>query len=188
MIEYKLNKETLDKFMDAIRSKDYKCVDEIFKENSWIMGWQFESYKKILYKKQKNGCMVLKGHKLLDQPSYDVIAILQLIHPDSGPYTHERNPIIQMLDLVLDIEDGNIRDENGSKILTETNTQFHLHAVRDLTKELKEIATYYDFCEMPDKQGIYKYNDPMRAYIEICSYEKVIRDAIQRNKMLLRTE
>lgn len=50
--------------------------------------------------------------------------------------------------------------------------------------EEDRIAARYSFYEMPDKQGLYKYNKQMRAYIEIRSYEKTVKDAMQRNSVL----
>lgn len=36
----------------------------------------------------------------------------------------------------------------------------------------------------PDGEGYYGYNQPRGAYIEVISYNKMVRDAAQRNQIL----
>ena len=58
-----------------------------------------------------------------------------------------------------------------------------IDSIARITEE-DRIAARYSFYEIPDKQGLYKYNEQMRAYIEIRSYEKTVKDAMQRNSVL----
>ncbi len=37
---------------------------------------------------------------------------------------------------------------------------------------------------MPDKEGCFRYHINHKAYIEVISYNKLLRDSMQRNKIL----
>lgn len=184
MIFWGLMKDVIRTFDNAINSEDNEYADEIWMNYLWIFVELDKEYQRILCMQSKDDCVVLKGHKSLDYSAYGLIAISQFVHPDHNSYTNAENPIVQMLDLVDDIQEGKIVDQNGDKIPTEANTQFYLYIVCDINQKLRKIAAWYGFYEMPDKQGMYKYNEQMRAYIEIRSYEKTIKDAMQRNSVL----
>jgi hypothetical protein len=46
------------------------------------------------------------------------------------------------------------------------------------------IANEYSYTMMPDGQGFFGFNNNLKAYVEIISYDKLLEDAKQRNQIL----
>lgn len=100
-----------------------------------------------------------------------------------GAEDQDKNPIDQVLDYVQVIRDGKARQPNGSSVegVLET-TPFYCYIVATLTDSLRREARKRGFLQMPDGLGYFLYNQPMKTYIEILSYKKVLADAEQRNR------
>jgi hypothetical protein len=56
--------------------------------------------------------------------------------------------------------------------------------VADLTKRLRVIAEDYGLIATPDNEGYFGYNKNLEAYVELISYDKLLRDSQQRNRVL----
>lgn len=115
---------------------------------------------------------------------YGTIIIFELKRPMRDDYTSSDNPIDQMMDYAEKLKENTVKDKYGRTIKTSDNTQLYLYAVCDITDTLIKIARKYNFCETPDKLGMYYYNNVINAYIEILSYDKVIDDTTKRNEIL----
>ena len=89
-----------------------------------------------------------------------------------------------MLGYVDKLKTNKVKDKDGRIINVDPNTQFYLYAVCDITPNLLKVADDRDFVKTPDGRGYYRYHDKKKAYIEILSYDKVIQDAMKRNKIL----
>ena len=115
---------------------------------------------------------------------YGTIIIFELKRPMRDDYTSSDNPIDQMMDYAEKLKENTVKDKYGRTIKTSDNTQLYLYAVCDITNTLIRIARKYNFCETPDKLGMYYYNNVINAYIEILSYDKIIDDTTKRNEIL----
>ena len=56
--------------------------------------------------------------------------------------------------------------------------------IADLTNSLKIDAENAGLIKTPDGEGYFGYNQPRGAYIEVISYDKLVRDARKRNQIL----
>lgn len=115
---------------------------------------------------------------------YETIVLFELKRPMRNDYNDGSNPVTQLYNYVAFLKSGKAMDKDGRLIKAGTNTKFYLYAVCDVTNTLERILDYHDFTQTPDKLGFYRYNEKMNAYIEILSYDKIINDAKQRNKIL----
>lgn len=115
---------------------------------------------------------------------YETIVLFELKRPMRDDYNDGSNPVTQLYNYVAFLKSGKARDKDGRPIKASANTKFYLYAVCDVTNTLERILDYHDFTQTPDKLGFYRYNEKMNAYIEILSYDKIINDAKQRNKIL----
>lgn len=115
---------------------------------------------------------------------YGTIVIFELKRPMRDDYSRAENPIVQLVEYLNKLSTNKVTDKYGRIIRVGNNTQFYLYAVCDLTPNLVKVAEDEDFKETPDKRGYYKYHDKKRAYIEILSYDKIIRDSEKRNRIL----
>lgn len=115
---------------------------------------------------------------------YETIVLFELKRPMRNDYNDGSNPVTQLYNYVAFLKSGKAMDKDGRLIKAGANTKFYLYAVCDVTNTLERILDYHDFTQTPDKLGFYRYNEKMNAYIEILSYDKIINDAKQRNKIL----
>lgn len=115
---------------------------------------------------------------------YETIVLFELKRPMRNDYNDGSNPITQLYNYVAFLKSGKAMDKDGRLIKVSANTKFYLYAVCDVTNTLERILDYHDFTQTPDKLGFYRYNEKMNAYIELMSYDKIINDAKQRNKIL----
>ena len=116
--------------------------------------------------------------------AYESIVVFELKKPLRDDYTPTENPIQQMLGYVDKLSTNKVKDKKGRFIIVGPSTQFYLYAVCDITPNLRKVADDRDFVETPDGLGYYRYHDKKKAYIEILSYDKIIQDAMKRNKIL----
>lgn len=111
------------------------------------------------------------------------VVIVEFKRPERADYSGEDNPVEQALRYVDLIRSGKARRKNGSTIeRVPEQTPFYCHIVATLTESLREIARVRGFTETPDADGYFMYNAPMKSFIEISSYRKVLTDAKKRNK------
>ncbi|MFM7856951.1 MAG: hypothetical protein ACKO96_34765 [Flammeovirgaceae bacterium] len=64
------------------------------------------------------------------------------------------------------------------------NTPIYTYIICDLTKNLRKSANDAGYKPLPDNDGFFFFNDNYNLYVEIISFDKLIRDSKQRNKVL----
>ena len=99
-------------------------------------------------------------------------------------YTNDQNPIEQTLRYVEQIKSDKIVDKDGRPINLPSTTPFYCYIVCDLTAKLKEQARYHGLRLTPDAEGYFGYNESVGTYIEVIGFNKLIRDAKKRNRIL----
>lgn len=96
----------------------------------------------------------------------------------------DTNPINQVLRYVKEIRDGNVKKGNGRPFGNVSNTAFFCYVIADLTETMKLAAENASLISTADGEGYFGYNASRNAYIEVISYDKLIKDAKQRNNIL----
>ena len=120
-----------------------------------------------------------------DGNEFDTIIIFELKKPMRDDYSDSDNPINQLYNYADKFKTNKLKDPNGRYIKVNDNTKFYLYAVCDITPTLEKIVTKtYDFTPTPDNRGFYGYHKHYKAYIEVLSFDKIINDAKQRNRIL----
>jgi hypothetical protein len=94
----------------------------------------------------------------------------------------EKNPVSQVLKYVTTLTSGNARRSKGQAIHIRENTPFYAYIIGDFTKSLREIATREDFTPTPDGEGFFRFYRNYNCYVEMISFQKMIRDAKKRNQ------
>ena len=103
---------------------------------------------------------------------------------DFADPSSEEDPVQQIVRYVNDIRDGKYRTAGGRDILISENTPFYGYVVCDLAKKAKAwLNREKDFTEMPDGLGYFRWYGNIKLYIEVLSWDKVLRDADMRNKI-----
>lgn len=115
------------------------------------------------------------------------ITIFEFKRPQRDEFTNpssEEDPIEQVIRYVNDITDGKYKTPEGRDISIGQNTPFYGYIVCDLTKKVTNwLKRNKDFKPMPDNMGWFKWIENNNLYIEVLSWDKVLRDAELRNKI-----
>lgn len=64
------------------------------------------------------------------------------------------------------------------------NVAFYCYVVADLTPTLKKSAARASLIPTQDGEGYFGYNPTVGTYVEVISYDKLLKDAKQRNQVL----
>jgi len=88
--------------------------------------------------------------------------IIEFKRPMRDDYTDRENPITQI----------------------NPNTPIYAYIVCDLTKNLRKFAKDAGYKPLPDNDGFFNFNDNYNLYVEIISFDKLLKDSKQRNKVL----
>jgi len=96
----------------------------------------------------------------------------------------KEDPVAQIIRYVNSIREGRYRTPLGRKINVEVNTPFYGYVVCDLTPKVEKwLLTEKDFKPMPDKLGWFSWFGNINLYIEVLSWDKLLRDADMRNRV-----
>jgi len=112
------------------------------------------------------------------------VTILEFKKPGRDDFANrssDEDPVDQVVGYVRDIRAGKFKTK-GRPIHTDENTQFYGYVVVDFTDKVKKWASEEkDFTPMPDGLGYYKWWSNINLYIEVLSWDKILKDAKLRN-------
>lgn len=115
----------------------------------------------------------------------NAITIVELKRPQRDDLRgDDKNPISQVLRYVSDIKSGKVKKANGRGFGQVENAAFYCYVIADITDSLIEDAEYAGLIRTPDREGFFGFNASKGAYIEVISYDKLVRDAKKRNQVL----
>lgn len=109
------------------------------------------------------------------------ITIVELKRPQRDD--HENDPVWQVLKYVKDIREGRIKKDNGRDFGDMSRVKFYCYVIGDLTPSMKDSAVGRGLRPTQDNEGYYGYNEGIGAYVEVISYNKLLKNARQRNQV-----
>jgi len=149
---------------------------------------QFDKIEPVDVKNKKRPDILVFNHPIafVDQePPFSSVVVIEFKRPMRKDYNEdEENPVSQVWGYIRDIQEGNKQDKNGRPINPQKGLPYYAYIVADLTKKLRVIAEDYGLISTPDNEGYFGYNKNLEAYVEIISYDKLLRDSQQRNRVL----
>lgn len=111
------------------------------------------------------------------------ITIIELKRPQRNDSLSDSNdPVWQVLKYVMDIRDGNIKKDNGRDFGDMSRVKFYCYVIGDLTQSMKDSAIRGGLRLTQDREGYHGYNEGVGAYVEVISYDKLLKNARQRNQ------
>lgn len=119
-----------------------------------------------------------------DGSEFDTIVLFELKRPMRDDYSTSENPVTQLYEYIEKIKAGKAKDKYGRPIKVGNGTKFYLYAVCDITPSLEKTIRFNSFKHTPDNMGYYLFNDTYNAYVEILSFNKIIKDSKKRNRIL----
>lgn len=112
------------------------------------------------------------------------IVIVEFKRPSRTEYNDDENPIKQVYDYIRELRDNKIQDNNGA-LITEIgpDTPFFCYLVCDITPRLMSILEDYSINQkLPGGRGLFGFNKPRGAYIEVLQYSQIVKDARLRHE------
>jgi hypothetical protein len=98
--------------------------------------------------------------------------------------SEDEDPVEQVVRYVNDIIEGDFKTPDGRKILLGSNTPYYGYVICDVTKKMEKwLEKIKNFKPMPDHQGWFQWHDSINLYIEVLSWDKILKDATMRNKI-----
>ncbi|WP_317897159.1 hypothetical protein [Aurantibacillus circumpalustris] len=119
-----------------------------------------------------------------DEKPYESIVLVEFKRPMRNDYTDVENPITQINKYAREIIEGEAKDKNKREFDFRPNTPIYSYIVCDLTKKLKAFAKDAGYKQLPSGDGFFFFNDNYNMYVEIMSFDKVLKDSKERNRVL----
>ncbi|MFD1001945.1 hypothetical protein ACFQ21_21650 [Ohtaekwangia kribbensis] len=201
LFEKLLNKKATEKAVHSLIFPLQKLSDEIGFEdhNLWMLDEKLsyhkylasdKSFKKIKLAKSESAerpDIIIFNKPFAftnDDKPYHSIVLIEFKRPMRDDYTDLENPILQINRYAREIIEGHAKDKNEREFNFRENTPIYAYIVCDLTKKLKEFADDAGYKILPNSDGYFSFNDNYNMYIEIISFDKVLRDSKERNRIL----
>jgi len=94
------------------------------------------------------------------------------------------DPIEQIIRYARGFKEHKYKTPTGRDINVDENTPFYGYLICDITEKVRNWVLFEkDFIAMPDKQGYFHWHIQNRLFMEVLSWDKVLKDAGQRNKI-----
>ena len=122
-----------------------------------------------------------------DNEASNPITIFEFKKPQRDDFVNassKEDPVQQIVRYVNNIRDGKFKTPTGRKMLVEANTPFYGYVVCDITSKVEEwLLREKNFKVMPDRLGWFQWIENINLYVEVLSWDKVLRDAKDRNSV-----
>lgn len=128
-----------------------------------------------------NRPVVFRGENDASNP----VTIFEFKKPQRDDFVNassKEDPIEQIVRYVNLIRDGTVRSKAGRNINVGETTPFYGYVVCDLTPKVQKWLEFTkNFTPMADRQGWYDWRKNINLYIEVISWDKLLKDAQMRN-------
>ena len=111
------------------------------------------------------------------------IVVFELKRPWRQNYPDNENPVKQVCSYINKIRSGSMKNYRGRTIIANANTPGYGFVVCDITPRIKEFAIENQLTQTPDWLWYIWYHNGYNVYLEIISWDKLIKDAQQRNRI-----
>lgn len=122
-----------------------------------------------------------------DNEASNPITIFEFKKPQRDDFVNpssQEDPVQQIVRYVNNIRDGKYKTPEGRRILVCDNTPFYGYIVCDLTPKVELwLEREKDFKPMPDRLGWFRWMGNINLYIEVNSWDKILKDARMRNQI-----
>lgn len=136
------------------------------------------------------GDLIVYGHRIAmrgDNITTNPITIFEFKRPGRDDFTDpssNEDPIAQIVRYANRLRDKKFKTPPGRPMEVNENTPFYGYVVCDFTSKVEEwLEREKSFTPMPDRKGWFSYLPGPKIYIEVLSWDKVLDDAVLRNKI-----
>lgn len=100
--------------------------------------------------------------------------------------TYDENPVQQIYRYVKKLQSQKVHDARNRTIQIHPQATFSCYIIADLTPELRSMVEESGLEPTPDASGYMGYNKNYRTYVEVMSYDKLLKDSNDRNRELFK--
>ncbi len=122
-----------------------------------------------------------------DNEASNPVTIFEFKKPQRDDFVNpssKEDPVQQVVRYVNSIREGKYTTPEGREMLIAKNTPFYGYVICDLThKVLTWLELEMNFKPMPDRLGWFQWRENINLYIEVVSWDKVLKDAKMRNQI-----
>ena len=122
-----------------------------------------------------------------DNEASNPITIFEFKKPQRDDFVNpssREDPVQQIVRYVNEIRDGKYKTPEGRRMLVAENTPFYGFVVCDLTSKVEAwLEREKDFKPMPGRLGWFQWMGNINLYVEVISWDKVLKDAQMRNQI-----
>lgn len=117
-----------------------------------------------------------------NSPHLAAITVIEFKRPMRNDMSERDNPISQVLSYVRNIRSGKIQTKQGRPISENHNIPAFCYIIADITPTMKENCENFELRATADGMGYFGYNTAQKAYIEVISFDKLLKAAKERNQ------
>ena len=119
-----------------------------------------------------------------DQLPLASIVVVEIKRPmrNDASSGKDRDPIEQTLGYLRRIRAGEMQTANGRPIPQSSSVPGYCYVLCDLTPRMTERCELHGLQNTSDLMGYFGYNAALRAYIEVISFDQLLRSAKERNR------
>lgn len=122
-----------------------------------------------------------------DNEASNPITVFEFKKPGRDDFVNpssKEDPVQQIIRYVNNVKKGRFKTPKGRQIQVADNTPFYGYVMCEITEKVKEwLKMEKDFTPMPDGGGWFNWFGNNNLYMEVLSWDKVLRDAEMRNSI-----
>ncbi len=122
-----------------------------------------------------------------DNESSNPVTIFEFKKPNRDDFVNpssKEDPVQQIVRYVNSIKEGKFKTPEGRKMNIAENTPFFGYVICDLNPKVENwLLKEKEFKPMPDSMGWFQWRENINLYIEVMSWDKLLKNAVMRNKI-----
>ena len=125
--------------------------------------------------------MLVSEGKSIPLATITVVEIKKPMRNDASAGV-KNDPIEQALSYLKKIRDGNVTTSTGRPIPNSEDIPGFCYVLCDITPTIKDRCELFNLNVTADKSGYFGYNRNYNAYIEVISFDRLVKSARERNR------
>jgi hypothetical protein len=122
-----------------------------------------------------------------DNEASNAVTIFEFKKPGREDFANpssKDDPVAQIVRYVNSIRGGEHTTPEGRPIQVGPNTPFYGYVVCDVSQKVATwLENVHDFKQMPDRQGWFIWKSNINLYMEVLTWDKILKDANMRNRI-----
>lgn len=110
------------------------------------------------------------------------IVVIEIKRPMRNDASEDKDPIQQCLDYVKRVRNGGVLTSSGRPIPPTQDQPAFCYVLADLTPTMVSRCEYASLRPTHDGMGYFGFNEPHKAYIEVMSFDRLVKSATERNR------